>query len=97
MEKYNKLHLLLWVLLSAITLFITLIVLLDPLTEIYDNMSIWFFFLFFCSEVIGVILSTLIIDHIPNTAIFNLHTKPFTINHGSILGWFFATLRTVKF
>jgi hypothetical protein len=85
MEKYNRLHLLLWVLLSAITLFITLIVLLDPLTEIYDNMSIWFFFLFFCSEVIGAILSTLIIDHITNTAIFNLHTKPLAINYGSIL------------
>jgi hypothetical protein len=70
MEKYNKLHLLLWLLLSAITLFVTLIVLLDPLTEIYDNMSIWFFFLFFCSEVIGAILSTLIMDHTRNTAIF---------------------------
>ena len=85
MEKYNKLHLLLWVLLSAITLFMMLIVLLDPLLEIYDNMSIWFFFLFFCSEVIGAILSILIINHIPNTAIFNLRTKPFTIDHGSIL------------
>jgi hypothetical protein len=75
MEKHNKLHLLLWLLLSAIMLFITLIMLLEPLTEIYDNMSIWFFFLFFCSEVIGALLSTLIIDHIPNTAIFYLHTK----------------------
>jgi hypothetical protein len=79
MEKYNRLHLLLWVLMSAITLFITLIVLLDPLTEIYDNMSIWFLFLLFCSEVIGAILSTLIIDHFRNTAMFNLHTKPFSI------------------
>lgn len=85
MEKYSKFHLLLWVLLSAITLFITFVVLLDPLTEIYDNMSIWFFFLFFCSEIIGAILSTLIINHIPNTGIFNLHTKLFAINHGSIL------------
>jgi hypothetical protein len=75
MEKHNRLHLLLWLFLSAITLFITLIMLLEPLTEIYDNMSIWFFFLFFCSEVIGALLSTLIIDHIPNTAIFHLHTK----------------------
>jgi hypothetical protein len=85
MEKYNKLHLLLWVLLSVITLFITLIVLLDPLTEIYDNISIWFLFLLFCSEVIGAILSTLVIDHISNIAIFNLRTKPFTVTYRSIL------------
>jgi hypothetical protein len=85
MEKYNKLHLLLWLLLSAITLLITSVVLLDPLTEIYDNMSIWFLFLFFCSEVIGSILSNLVVNHISNTAIFNLQTRPFTMNRGSIL------------
>jgi hypothetical protein len=85
MEKYNRLHLLLWVLLSAITLLITSIVLLDPLTEIYDNVSIWFLFLFFCSEVIGAVFSNLIVNHISNTAIFNLQTRPFTMNRGSIL------------
>jgi len=85
MEKYNRLHLSLWILLSAITLFITSIVLLDPLTEIYDNISIWFLFLFFCSEVIGAIVSNLIVNHISNTAIISLQTRQFTTNRASIL------------
>jgi hypothetical protein len=65
-EKFNKVYLLLWLLLSTAALFIALALLLDPLTEIYDNVAIWFFFLFFCSEIIGFVLSSLIVDHIPN-------------------------------
>lgn len=83
-EKYNKVYLALWLLLSAVTFFVTFVLLLDPLTEIYDNMSIWFFFLFFCSEVIGIILSSLIIDHIPNTAISYPYTRLVIINHRTI-------------
>jgi hypothetical protein len=63
-ERYNKIYLALWVLFSAVALTFMLAFIIYPLTELYDNMALWFFLLLFSSEVIGIIFASLLIDRV---------------------------------
>lgn len=65
MEKYNKVYFTLWLLFSAATLSLTLVLVVNELGEVLDNVAISFILLLFASEVIGFILASSVIDRIP--------------------------------
>jgi hypothetical protein len=81
MEKYNKVYLALWLLFFAITLAFMIVFVLSNLAgmiEVDENianegLALSFLLLFFASEVIGVILATLTIDHI--SWAYHMHAK----------------------
>jgi hypothetical protein len=73
MEKYNKVYLALWLLLSAITFALMVTFVLNSLAGMIDldetladeGLAVSFLLLFFISEIIGVILARSTIDRIP--------------------------------
>jgi len=76
MEKYNKTYFAVWILLSALVLSITFVTVLDDVEGLLDplmaedSVGLSLIILFFASEILGFILASLVIDHLP------LNTQP---------------------
>jgi len=73
MEKYNKVYFALWVLLSALTLALLTVLILNSMAPLFEldedlvgeGIALSFLLLLFMSEIIGAGLATFVINRIP--------------------------------
>jgi hypothetical protein len=83
MEKFNKTYFAVWILLSALVLSVALVTMLDDIAGLLDplmaedSVGLSFIVLFFASEILGFILASLVIDHLPLNIQPNLDAAQF--------------------